>query len=239
MHPQILIIFFISLAIVIVVLFVLQARKYYKSLSEISRQLLWPPYLRLLAFLPFLGRRWLKNIQDVSSSIQLSPPAERSFTQFNTINIQPDYILLEEQHNRATGEEVGVRYHFLDNKRAYTLITYPDLEFQPEVSEEIQIQTARSVHEKIIWGYLNFDGQHWVLENLNCFGDIFPILSRSSNNRYELKQYVQKSRALQLETGDRLLIGVSDFYLIDLTHAGQHMKGLAELLQLDDSDQSK
>ena len=229
----VLLIFLIAVEAALVVIFLRQARNSYYELAEESAERLWPPALRLLAFLPILGNKLLLLIQEATNQpMNLRPPNERNFIQDEQVlgDISP-YILIEEQHNRATGENDGIRFHVLDNKKVYTIVSQPEYGINNEPNE-INALTARPVHKRIIWGYLDFDGEHWILENLAVNGEIFPVLG-SITNQYMLKGFVTNTRRIEISSGDKFLIGVSDFCLIDLSRLSPNLDHLEEIIDLN------
>jgi len=205
------------------------APKRYIQLIQYSEERLWPPGWQFLAFLPLLGQRWSGLIkQHTQSSVVLTRPYKLRKNQPDLPGRITRYVLLEEQRTIKRSEQYGVRLMPLYS-REYKLVT-PILGDVLQ-KDEILIQLSRPVREKINWGKLKLEGECLKFQNTRK-SNVVPVFryARVLESNEKLVDILRIGSATSLNTGnrlldstllssgDRFLLGLSEFQFIVLPY---------------------
>jgi hypothetical protein len=158
----------------------------------------------------------------------LTRPSQAKDLQTNLPERMTRYILMEEQQTVTRSEQYGMRLIPL-NEREYKLVTPI---FVDELQkDEILIQLSRPAREKIIWGKLKLAGNSLRLENTKK-PNVVPVFRQTyavgSNESLERVSIVQSDKNHLLNSGERFLIGLSEFRFIRLPCCQLHWSNLLQ-----------
>ena len=185
----------------------------------------WPQRWLLLAFIPVFGRRWFSQVKKRAEEwpnlepLDLEGDLEGERIKVTDIR-KSDWILFGEQHKTASGDHYGTIYHALDHQMVYKF--YPTSQIPSHKQGQIPVKVPRfSSRGEVVWAHLRFrDDDHWMLENVSGGCIVIPVYHYQKIDQiaeYSMQSLSsQKNREGLLESGDRFVIGFSEFQIVRL-----------------------
>lgn len=176
---------------------------------------LLPPGWFFLACFPFIGKQWFDNVARACESARIDLSAPTLFAiRMNPVEFSGGMcILIEEQYEPGSGEASSVRLHPL-TQHSITLVSgLPHGVDAP--ANHLPIRTARSLPEKRDWAVLSKQDNTYAIQGLSRLG-LITILRNVT--KPVLLSY--NSSPLKLQSGDLIVVGISEFEFLALPHLG-------------------
>lgn len=173
-----------------------------------------PPGWLLLPWIPLLGLSilddLLRQIRDISVSLQADPEVDPPKMGKNEALQGGDCILLAEQYDVGSGEAAGMRLEVLKTDFTYLVSG----RWQEETNDShIPVDMLWPVDRK--WATIKREGKQFVISPFPSDGLVTVRVARNGEVKL-LKPLQHTSHTLQ--SGDRVLVGMSDYQFIQLPH---------------------
>ncbi len=223
----------IILLLVLISLATYSARKkQWKEIESQCQERIWPRRWTLLALLPIFGSYYFKQLESKTQKpLRLRFPVPEPIRD-KEIRPKAEWLLFEEQHDHLSGEHHGTRVHLIEPQNTYQMVTANG---EQSSSTRIYVELPRPTRELTPWLSLAYYGVNWQATNDSRHGFVVPILRKKAGdlNFDSLEMICAPQSKVVLQTGDRFIVGLSEFQLIHIPPLGIFWKGKNQFEHLD------
>ena len=207
-------------------------RRLWAEIESKSQERLWPRRWTFLALLPIFGRYYFKQLESKTQKpLRLRFPVPEPILD-REIRPKAEWLLFEEQHDHLSGEHHGTRVHLLEPQNAYQMVTTSEDRSSPT---RIYVELPRPTRELTPWLSLAYYGVNWQATNDSRHGFVVPVLRKKAGdlNVESLELICAPQDRVVLQTGDRFIVGLSEFQLIHIPPLGIFWRGKNKIEHLE------